>query len=145
MVADQDPQAPGLTISGDHRITSVGRILRRYKIDELPQLTNVLRGEMSLVGPRPELPAYVASYSPEQRQVLRVRPGITDRASLLYRDEEYLLRQSSDPDRFYRETILPHKLSINLTYVTNITLACDVKLVLATGKSMFTSSAPKHG
>jgi lipopolysaccharide/colanic/teichoic acid biosynthesis glycosyltransferase len=137
MVMIQDPQAPGLTRLGDRRITSVGRILRKYKIDELPQLWNVLRGNMSLVGPRPELPIYTACYTPHQSRVLSVRPGITDPASLFYRNEELLLQKCPDPERFYRETVLPHKLALNLDYIENVSLASDVMLIISTTKSMF--------
>jgi lipopolysaccharide/colanic/teichoic acid biosynthesis glycosyltransferase len=129
-----------ITISGDHRVTSVGRILRKYKIDELPQLWNVFLGDMSLVGPRPELPLYVNRYTPEQREVLCVRPGITDPASLRYRNEECLLARSSEPERFYTETVLPDKLSINLRYIAKISFVGDMVLLFATAKSAFNPS-----
>jgi lipopolysaccharide/colanic/teichoic acid biosynthesis glycosyltransferase len=124
--------SPGITVSGDTRITRVGRLLRRYKIDELPQLWNVLRGDMSVVGPRPELPKYVESYSPEHRLVLCVRPGITDPASLAYRNEEEILSRCEDPEQVYRMEILPDKLAQNLEYIRNISFQTDLRIILAT-------------
>ena len=138
--AQPDPLGLPITVTGDHRVTSVGRILRKYKIDELPQLWNVFLGEMSLVGPRPELPVYVNRYTPEQRGVLGVRPGITDPASLRYRNEECLLAGSSEPERFYTETVLPDKLSINLQYIAKISFVGDMVLLFATAKSAFNPS-----
>jgi lipopolysaccharide/colanic/teichoic acid biosynthesis glycosyltransferase len=135
-----DSRCLPITVSGDRRITPVGRILRKYKIDELPQLWNVFLGEMSLVGPRPELPVYVNRYTPDQREVLSVRPGITDPASLLYRNEECLLSQSSEPERFYAETVLPDKLSINLQYIAKISFVSDMLLLFSTAKSVFNPS-----
>lgn len=131
MVADADKAGPGITRSGDRRVTSVGRILRRTKLDELPQLFNVLRGEMSLVGPRPEDPRYVALYTPEQRQVLNVRPGITSLASVRYRNEEALLT-GGDWEREYVERIMPAKLAIDLEYVHRASVGQDVLVILAT-------------
>lgn len=121
-----------ITACGDPRLTRVGRVLRRYKIDELPQLWNVLRGHISLVGPRPELPAFVELTDPTWRAVLEVRPGITDRASLIYRHEEELLGSAADPERYYRETILPAKLALNLEYIRTRTFWLDLKLILLT-------------
>lgn len=128
---------PGITSAGDPRITRVGALLRRSKLDEFPQLWNVLRGDMSLVGPRPELPAYVASYTPQQRQVLDLRPGITDPATLEYHDEEAVLARDPDPDRLYREIVLPHKLALSLRYRKRVTLATDVQLLGATLRRLF--------
>jgi lipopolysaccharide/colanic/teichoic acid biosynthesis glycosyltransferase len=121
-----------ITIAGDCRVTSAGRLLRASKLDELPQLWNVLVGDMSLVGPRPEVPEYVAAYTTEQRQVLQVRPGITDPASITYRHEEAVLAGSDDPERFYREVVMQHKLALNLNYVRTISLRADLKLVFST-------------
>ncbi len=123
---------PKITSGNDPRITSFGRFLRRIKLDELPQLWNVVNGEMSIIGPRPEVESYVAGYNAEQQQVLRIRPGITDLASILYRCEEALLAESPDPERFYREIVLPHKLSINLQYLRNISLTRDLRLMAQT-------------
>jgi len=122
----------GITVSGDKRVTSVGRVLRRYKIDELPQLWNVLSGEMSLVGPRPELAKYVDSYSPEQRIVLTVRPGITDPATLAYRHEEEILSQDGDPETLYRTRILPDKLNRNISYIRQSSFRTDLLLIFHT-------------
>ena len=137
MEVDSAKRGLGITVSGDHRITAIGRILRRYKIDELPQLWNVLRGDMSLVGPRPELPVYVDRYTPEQCQVLSVRPGITDPASISYRDEERLLQESPDPEHLYCETILPHKLSLNRQYIAKGSMGNDILLISSTIKFLF--------
>lgn len=127
---------PLITVASDPRITSVGAILRKFKIDELPQLWNVLKGEMSLVGPRPEVERYVAEYTHQQRRVLEVRPGITDPASIAYRHEEKLLAVHPDPEGFYRTTVLPHKLSLNLEYIENISFRRDVSLILKTLRSI---------
>jgi len=128
---------PSVTVSSDARITRVGRILRRYKIDELPQLWNVALGDMSFVGPRPELPKYVEAYSTGQRQVLSVRPGITDPASLAYRHEEEILSDSQNAEEIYRTEILPDKLSRNLSYIKNISFWSDVHIILATLAHLF--------
>lgn len=121
-----------LTVGGDPRITRVGRWLRKSKLDELPQLWNVLRGEMSLVGPRPEVSKYVALYTPEQRAVLRVTPGITDPGSIRFRDEEQLLAQAPDPERAYIETIMPEKIRLNLEYAARATFWRDIGVIFAT-------------
>jgi lipopolysaccharide/colanic/teichoic acid biosynthesis glycosyltransferase len=126
-----------ITVAGDPRVTPVGRFLRRYKIDELPQLWNVVRGDMSLVGPRPEVPAYISQYTVEQRRVLSVRPGITDPASLAYRHEEELLAVHTDPERLYRTQILPDKLARNRAYMERITLRNDLGIILETLGSAF--------
>jgi lipopolysaccharide/colanic/teichoic acid biosynthesis glycosyltransferase len=121
-----------LTVGGDARVTRVGALLRATKIDELPQLLNVVRGEMALVGPRPEVPRYVALYNEEQRRVLRVRPGITDPASIHYRDESAHLAAASDPETAYVREVMPHKLALNLEYLEGRTLASDVGVIFAT-------------
>lgn len=121
-----------ITVAGDPRVTAMGKILRRYKLDELPQLWNVIRGEMSLVGPRPELPIYVSRYTPDQRMVLCARPGITDPASLAYRHEEEILAEQSDPERFYRTQILPDKLARNRDYLQRVTFRNDTRIILRT-------------
>ena len=122
-----------LTIGGrDARITRSGYYLRKYKLDELPQLFNVIRGDMSLVGPRPEVPKYVALYTPEQRLVLEVRPGITDWASLKYFDENEILGKTEDPERVYINEIMPTKLSINIEYLHSRSLLTDFKIILLT-------------
>lgn len=136
MVSGADRQGPGITAAGDNRVTKVGRFLRRTKLDELPQLINVLIGDMSLVGPRPEDPRYVALYTQEQRQVLAVRPGITSAASLTYRDESTLLA-GEDWERRYIQEIMPHKLAIDLDYNARRTLASDLNLIMRTVFALF--------
>jgi lipopolysaccharide/colanic/teichoic acid biosynthesis glycosyltransferase len=131
MVSGADKLGPGITASRDSRITSVGRFLRKTKLDELPQLINVLKGDMSLVGPRPEDPRYVVHYTPEQRQVLCVRPGITSPASLRYRDESSLLA-GQDWERVYIEQIMPDKLAIELDYLAGRSLFTDLGLIAQT-------------
>lgn len=110
MLEDADKLGLAITSSLDRRVTPIGRVIRRFKIDDLPQVWNVLRGEMSLVGPRPEVPHYVETYSPEQRRVLTVRPGLTDPASSAFRREQELLATQTAPDRYYRDVVLPDKL-----------------------------------
>jgi lipopolysaccharide/colanic/teichoic acid biosynthesis glycosyltransferase len=121
-----------ITAAGDARVTPLGRLLRRTKVDELPQLVNVWLGEMSLVGPRPEVPRYLPCYGPEDRLVLSVRPGITDPASIHFRDEEELLARFVDPERAYTEAILPYKLSLARDYVSRHSLGGDVALIFKT-------------
>lgn len=145
MYETADKNGLAITSKGDPRITSVGCFLRRLKLDELPQLWNVLKGEMSLVGPRPEVPSYVQHYSPAQRQVLSVRPGITDLASIAYRREEELLGDHPDPDRYYREVILPRKLTMNLEYLDRMTFSYDLFLVLRTTGSIFIPTCSPKG
>ena len=109
-----------ITVGGkDERITKTGFFIRRFKLDELPQLFNVLKGDMSLVGPRPELRAYVNLYTPEQKKVLSVRPGITDYASIEYADENSILGSAIDPEKVYVEEIMPHKIQLNMKYIQN--------------------------
>ena len=126
-----DRQGPGITVSGDARVTRVGRLLRRSKLDELPQLINVLRGDMSLVGPRPEDARYVALYSETQRRVLGVRPGITGAASLQFRDEEALL-QGPNWEQTYCNEVMPAKLSAELEYLSCRSAWSDLGLIIRT-------------
>ena len=121
-----------ISTSGDSRITPVGRGLRKAKLDELPQLWNVLKGDMSFVGPRPELREYTDLYTPEQRQVLLVRPGITGLASIRYRNENDLLSASADPNRTYIEEVMPAKLALDLEYIPRACVSYDIKLILET-------------
>lgn len=116
----------------DPRVTGIGYFLRKYKLDELPQLFNIIKGDMSVVGPRPEVPKYVALYTDEQRKVLKARPGLTDYSSLHYVNESEVLAQSSNPEKTYREEIMPHKLSLNLKYIQEMGLKTDLKLIFAT-------------
>jgi lipopolysaccharide/colanic/teichoic acid biosynthesis glycosyltransferase/nucleoside-diphosphate-sugar epimerase len=136
MNLDAESSGSGITVSGDPRITPFGRVLRRYKFDELPQLWNVLVGDMSVVGPRPELPAYVARYTRQQRAVVTVRPGLTGRDAIAYRDEEDLLAAGGDPARFYEDVILPEKLALNLDYLGHVTFLNDLEIVIETLKSV---------
>lgn len=130
MAHNPTDRGPQLTVGADTRITRVGAVLRRTKVDELAQLFDVLEGTMSLVGPRPEVPRYVALYPAELREkVLSVRPGITDFASIEYRDENTLLAQSRDPERTYREVILPTKLALQARYVDRAGLGTDLVLI----------------
>ncbi len=122
-----------LTVGGrDPRITGVGYFLRRTKLDELPQLWNILVGEMSIVGPRPEVPRYVALYSEAQRQVLTVRPGLTSLASIAYIDENEVLGRAAEPERAYIEEVMPAKLALDLRYVRERGLLLDLRIMLAT-------------
>jgi len=135
MIANAATLGPGITSKGDPRVSGVGRLLRSAKIDELPQLMNVLKGDMSLVGPRPEDPRYVAQYTPEQKRILHFRPGITSAASLVYRNEEEML-SGLDLEALYQKEILPAKLSIDLVYLSQRTLLSDFLLIVRTILSM---------
>lgn len=127
-----------LTIGGrDPRVTSVGYFLRKTKLDELPQLWNVLVGDMSIVGPRPEVPKYVALYSPEQRAMLNVRPGITGMASIDYINENELLAKAADPERAYIEEVMPAKLLLDLRYVRERSFSLDLRIIGATVRRIF--------
>ena len=118
-----------LTVGDDSRITRVGSLIRKLKLDEFPQFLNVVRGDMSIVGPRPEVPEFVALYSEEQRRVLSVRPGITDEASLAYFEESKLLATSINPKKTYIEEIMPTKITINLAYLDNRSLLTDITVI----------------
>lgn len=133
MVVDAEKKGAKITTGDDPRITQTGQWLRKYKLDELPQLFNVVFGEMSLVGPRPEVPEYVAFYSDEQKKViLSVRPGITDTASIEFRNENALLTGSNDPIKDYREKVLPIKLEYYKAYVKERSLWLDFKIIIKT-------------
>ena len=121
-----------ITTSGDSRITPVGKVLRRTKLDELPQLWNVLKGDMSFVGPRPEVREYTDLYDEEQRQVLLVRPGITGLASIRFRNENELLDASDDPNRTYIEEVMPQKIALDLEYIPHASVIYDIRLILET-------------
>ena len=130
--------ADGLLTIGTHdkRITRVGSFLRKTKIDELPQLWNVLKGEMSIVGPRPEVEKYVLLYTEEQRRVLSVRPGITDYASIEYVNENEILSQASDPDRAYIEKVMPHKIKLSMRYLEHYCVSEYLKIIFLTLKKI---------
>lgn len=132
MVVDAEKLGGTSTADDDPRITRIGKLLRKYKLDELPQLINVLKGEMSLVGPRPQVQWAVDLYMPEEQALMSVRPGITDYASLQFRKEGELLRGSTDPDQEYLEKIAPQKIRLGLEYVHHHNVAIDLKIILAT-------------
>ena len=143
MTAAQRADAAQITVAGDDRVTGIGRVLRRSKLDELAQLIDVLRGTMSLVGPRPEVPRYVAHYPPEWRErLLSVRPGITDFASVRYRDESEMLARAADPEREYIDVILPTKLRYALHYVDQPTIANDLRVLGLTLTTVFVPTLP---
>ncbi|MBL0053649.1 MAG: sugar transferase [Bacteroidetes bacterium] len=121
----------------DSRITTVGVVLRKYKLDELPQLLNVLIGDMSIVGPRPEVRKYVDMYNAEQLEVLSVKPGITDYASILYSQENELLTKAADPEKEYIENIMPHKLQLNVEYIRTHNFLVDLKIIAKTVAKIF--------
>lgn len=126
-------EGPGITMgTSDSRITPVGRFIRKYKIDEFPQLWNVLRGDMSLVGPRPEIPEYVSLYTEEMRRVLDVRPGMTDPASLIGFNESELLEKAEDPETVYREILLPKKVASQIAYMESASLKSDIRVIIRT-------------
>lgn len=137
MVPDAEARGLPLTVWRDPRVTRIGAWLRRLKLDELPQLFNVLVGDMSLVGPRPEVPRYVASYTAAERRVLELVPGITDDASLRYVDESTMFAAAADPERRYVEEILPDKIRLNLAYAARATVWTDCRLILATLRRLF--------
>ena len=137
MRPNADRQGLLITVGNDQRITRIGKFLRKYKIDELPQLLNIIKGDMSVVGPRPEVRRYVDLYDERQRRVLTVRPGLTDYASLKYISESELLAKSNDPEKTYIEEIMPAKLELNLQYIDNQSLKEDFKLIFQTLFSIF--------
>lgn len=126
-----------LTIGEDARITKSGKFIRKTKIDEFPQLLNIIFGDMSIVGPRPEVPKYVALYSDEQKKVLSIRPGLTDYASLEYFDEQSILGQSKDPEKAYISEIMPAKLKLNLRYIDEQSFVTDLKIIFKTIGKIF--------
>ena len=125
-----------ITVGKDSRITKVGDFLRKYKLDEIPQLINVLIGDMSLVGPRPEVPKYVALYTEEQREILKVRAGITDYASIEFSNENDILANETDPEKAYIEKIMPRKIELNKKYLSEISVMTDIKIILLTIKKI---------
>ena len=125
-----------ITVGKDDRITKIGSFLRKYKLDEIPQLINVLIGDMSLVGPRPEVPKYVALYTEEQREILKVRAGITDYASIEFSNENDILANEADPEKAYIEKIMPRKIELNKKYLSEISVMTDIKIILLTIKKI---------
>ncbi|MBK7864872.1 MAG: sugar transferase [Archangiaceae bacterium] len=144
MVADADKKGPAVTAGNDSRVTRVGRFIRKTKLDELPQLLNVLRGEMSLVGPRPEAPRYVEQYRPEWLELLDVRPGITDLASIAFRDEEALLADARDRERAYVEAVMPAKLGVAVEGVRRSSPLYDLGLIWKTFRAVVAPPREKH-
>ncbi|MDR4506273.1 MAG: sugar transferase [Candidatus Scalindua sp.] len=132
MTVDAESKGPKITVGGDKRITKIGKLLRKYKIDELPQLINVLKGEMSFVGPRPEVKKYVDLYKTEYEKLLKVRPGITDPASIKYSSEEIVLSLSENWEENYVKRILPEKIKLSSHYVDNHNLLTDLRLIFTT-------------
>ncbi len=125
-----------ITVGKDERITKIGSFLRKYKLDEIPQLINVLIGDMSLVGPRPEVPKYVALYTDEQKEILKVRAGITDYASIEFSNENDLLALEKDSEKAYIEKIMPKKIELNKKYLSEISMLTDIKIILLTIKKI---------
>ena len=125
-----------ITVGKDGRITKIGSFLRKYKLDEIPQLINVFIGDMSLVGPRPEVPKYVALYTDEQKEILKVRAGITDYASIEFSDENNLLALEEDSEKAYIEKIMPKKIELNKKYLSEISILADIKIILLTIKKI---------
>jgi len=136
MIVDADKAGPGSTSDSDIRITRIGRILRKYKIDEIPQLFNVLTGQMSFVGPRPEIKKFTDLYTDEEKLILSVKPGITDWASIWNSDEGKILDGSLDPDKAYLELIRPEKIRLQLKYVKNHNFFIDLKIIFLTLKKI---------
>lgn len=132
MVVNAETLGPSSTADDDPRITRIGKFLRKYKLDELPQLINVLKGEMSIVGPRPQVQWAVDLYTPLEREILSIRPGITDMASITYANEEEILKGSLDPDKDYMEKIHPEKMRMSLEYVRNQSFTGDMKVIALT-------------
>ena len=138
MVAQSESAGPKITRAGDSRITKLGRVLRKYKLDELPQLINVLLGDMSLVGPRPEVPEYIQYYTAKQREILDVKPGITSYASLLFKTEEQSLRDVNNVEEIYIKETLPKKLDIELLHISrNSSVVTKLRLIVQTLYGIF--------
>jgi lipopolysaccharide/colanic/teichoic acid biosynthesis glycosyltransferase len=143
MVVDADRLGGASTADDDPRITRVGAFLRRHKLDELPQLLNVILGDMSLVGPRPQVPADVARYTPEERLLLSVRPGITDYASLRFRNEGEILLGQPDPDEAYDRLIRPEKIQLGLEYIRTHSFLVDLRILIRTALAVV-GAAPSN-
>ena len=137
MVVNAEKKGLRITSGGDRRVTKVGRILRKFKIDELPQLFNVLKGDMSLVGPRPEVEEYVTLYEEDYREILKRRPGITDVSSIIFREEEAFLKNQVDPEGYYKKILLPEKIRLAKEYIEKSSFLYDLKLVLNTLHKIF--------
>jgi lipopolysaccharide/colanic/teichoic acid biosynthesis glycosyltransferase len=145
MVVDAENKGLRITSGGDNRVTRAGRILRKFKIDELPQLFNVLKADMSLVGPRPEVEEYVKLYERDYKEILKRRPGITDVSSIIFREEEAVLKNQVDPEGYYEKILLPEKIRLAKEYIENSSLLYDLKLVLNTIHKIFYPPAIPDG
>ena len=137
MIVDAEKKGLRITSGGDNRVTRVGRMLRKFKIDELPQLFNVLKGDMSLVGPRPEVEEYVKLYEKDYRKILKRRPGITDVSSVIFREEEAVLKNQVDPEGYYKSILLPEKIRLAKEYIEHSSFSYDLKLILITLHRIF--------
>lgn len=137
MVINADKIGPSSTTKSDSRLTPIGKFLRKYKLDELPQLLNVFIGEMSVVGPRPEVKQFTDMYNQRENTILSVKPGITDYASIWNSDEASILEGSDDPDRTYMEKIRPHKIQLQLKYISEQSFFTDLKIIFLTIKAIF--------
>lgn len=137
MKTDADGKGIQITVGGDKRVTRIGKILRKSKIDELPQLFNVLIGDMSVVGPRPEMPKYVEFYKSDYKNILSKRPGITDIASIAFRDEESVLKDKDNPESYYQFILLPKKIELAQKYIKQATFFSDLKIILMTFHRLF--------
>ena len=143
MVIDADKIGGPSTSDDDPRITKIGKLLRQYKLDEIPQLLNIVKGEMSFVGPRPEVPSEVVTYTEEQKKILTIKPGITDWASLAFHNEGEILKGSTDPHASYREKIRPEKLRLALKYVNERSFLTDMKIIFNTLATLIRTRAEK--
>ena len=137
MVMKADLLGASSTTADDSRITGIGKFLRRFKLDELPQFFNVLKGEMSIVGPRPQIEWAVKMYSEEEKKILQLKPGITDYASIRFRDEGKILAGSADPDKTYMEKIHPEKMKLSLQYLQEKSFFTDMKIIVLTFTGIF--------
>jgi lipopolysaccharide/colanic/teichoic acid biosynthesis glycosyltransferase len=144
MVVGAEKKGLRITSGGDDRVTRIGRVLRKLKIDELPQLINVLKGDMSLVGPRPEVEEYVKLYEKDYVEILKRRPGITDVSSIIFREEEAVLKNQVDPEWYYKKILLPEKIRLAKEYIDNSSFLYDFKLVLNTLHKIFYPPAIAH-
>lgn len=137
MVSDAEKKGSQVTTCGDSRVTAIGRFLRRVRLDELPQLINIIKGDMSIVGTRPEVPRYVEKYTPAMAATLLLRAGVTSKASIAYKDEERLLSAGEDVDKIYVEQVLPEKMKYNLAYLEEFSIWLDLKLMIQTVFAVF--------
>jgi lipopolysaccharide/colanic/teichoic acid biosynthesis glycosyltransferase len=136
MINGANNAGPDISTDNDSRITNIGRFLRKYKLDEIPQLWNILKGEMSIVGPRPEIPKYVNDFSVEYTEILKIKPGLSDYAALEYSNEAALLKSSFNAEEFYKSIILPEKIKLYKRYINEISFLTDIKIILRTVKSI---------